>query len=317
MPCFYPLKGYKSRFVSPEGKQKIIFGPPDGFVDITQPVSVPCGQCIGCRLEYSRQWAMRCVHESTLYENNQFITLTYDSSHVPQDASLSKRELQLFFKRLRKSFGEGVRYFACGEYGEKSLRPHYHACVFNLDLPDRVKIRDSSSGGLYYSALLEKIWGKGMCTTGDVTFESAAYVARYVTKKIKGKALEEVNDRGLLPYERWDSETGEFWRVEPEFVLMSRGSKKLKTGGIGKGWFEKWSSDCYPSDSVVFRGKEMTPPKYYDGLMEKHDETLIKELKEKRKAKAFKHEKEVMPERLEARDRAKRKQAQFYSRDID
>ena len=136
MPCFHPLEGYWSKDRNPSGKRSLTFNAREAFTD--KKIDVPCGRCVGCRLERSRQWAIRCVHEASLYDNNCFITLTYDSDHVPSDGSLRVEDFQNFMKRLRKSVApRRVRFFHCGEYGERGDRPHYHAILFNLDFDDR------------------------------------------------------------------------------------------------------------------------------------------------------------------------------------
>lgn len=222
---------------------------------VKRELKLPCGQCIGCRLERSRQWAIRCVHESQLYDNNVFVTLTYNDDNVPLDNSLNYRHFQLFMKRLRK-LKRGVRFYMCGEYGENYGRPHFHACLFNCFFDDRVVFRRLSSGSvLYTSAVLESLWPYGFSSIGDVTFESAAYVARYVMKKVTGEAA-------AKHYECVDSETGEIFQREPEFNHMS-----LKPG-IGAKWYKKFRGDVYPRDKVIVRGLEMRPPKYYDKLLE-------------------------------------------------
>lgn len=243
MPCFRPLKGYRSSTVNPSGKRSIVFNIREGFQDL--PVTLPCGRCIGCRLERSRQWAIRCVHEASLYESNSFITLTYAPIHLPPSGTLIKKHFQDFMKRLRKSYSEKIRYFHCGEYGESLGRPHYHACLFNLDFADKYLWKQTPGGPLYVSESLNEIWGKGFCVVGDVTFDSAAYVARYITKKITGEPAE-AHYNGKLP----------------EYTTMSR------RPGIGRGWYEKFRVDTYPSDSVISRQREMKPPKFYDKLFE-------------------------------------------------
>lgn len=254
MPCYHPLQGYRSRTLNPSGKRSIVFSVDQGYRDM--PMDVPCGQCIGCRLERSRQWAMRCVHEASLYEDNCFITLTYSPEFLPKDGSLDKSHFQKFMKRLRKEYGEGIRFFHCGEYGEDFGRPHYHACIFNFRFPDLVEMSNPRGDKYYVSESLNKLWGFGFCIVGDVTFESAAYVARYVTKKVTGKkALYHYNSINLI--------TGEILAERrPEYVTMSR------RPGIGRGWYEKFSSDCFPSDFIILRGKKMVPPKYYGNLFE-------------------------------------------------
>ncbi len=108
---------------------------------IRHPVSgrwldVPCGQCISCRLKKAREWSIRIMNECSYYEKNCFLTLTYDEEHLPSSYSISKRELQLFLKKLRKKCK--FRYFGSGEYGDKSMRPHYHIILFGVGCNDNV-----------------------------------------------------------------------------------------------------------------------------------------------------------------------------------
>ena len=118
MPCYHPIPGYRAKSTNPSGKRSIVFNLSEGFKNFA--VSVPCGRCIGCRLERARQWSIRCIHEASLYEANCFVTLTYDDDNLPLDGSLRPRDMVLFLKRLRKRFGPGIRFFQCGEYGDKS-----------------------------------------------------------------------------------------------------------------------------------------------------------------------------------------------------
>lgn len=228
--------------------------------DRDMPVQLPCGRCIGCRLERSRQWAVRCMHESTLHDRNAFITLTFrpeDLVRRQDPFSLSKRDFQLFIKRLRKAIApRRVSYFGCGEYGEQFGRPHYHACVFGYDFPDRELWSVRGDVRLYRSAELEQLWPFGFATVGDVTFESAAYVARYIMKKVTGPSSKE-------HYQVVDEDTGEVLSDRlPEFTLMS-----LKPA-IGRGWIDRWIDDVYPSDQVIVNGKAVKPPRYYDKVLE-------------------------------------------------
>lgn len=261
MRCASPQKGWRK--VYKRGSIRGIF--------IKEPCSRPCGQCWMCRLELARQWATRCHHEAQLHEHNSFITLTYNNQHLPKDKSVHKRELQLFFKRLRKHIHpQEVRYYACGEYGTKLGRPHYHACLFGYDFPDKTILKPArlrisqnhfkapNDFTLYTSKTLEKLWGKGFVTIGEVTFESAGYVARYIMKKWKGKKEE------ISKY---------YGDKAPEFALMSR------RPGIGKEWFEKFINDCYPKDFTTINGKKVKPPKYYDYLLEIRQPFLFEEIK--------------------------------------
>lgn len=172
-------------------------------------------------------------------------------------------------KRLRKKFGPNIRYFHCGEYGENFGRPHYHACLFNHDFKDKIHWKTVNDQKLFVSKTLEELWPFGFSTIGDVTFESAAYVARYVTKKVTGeKAIHHYND---INYE-----TGEILQErKPEYVTMSR------RPGIGKPWLEKFKTDVF-QDSVVLRGKELRPPKFYISQIEQTDPDVYKKIKNKR-----------------------------------
>ena len=191
MPCYHPLQAEFR--ILPSGKKELMFrsygteraikafesGVPHDFSSI---VRLPCGRCMGCKLERARQWAMRCMHEASLYDKNCFLTLTYADNKLPSDRSVNRRHVQLFLKRLRRAYPKAViRYFGCGEYGERLGRPHYHLCVFGFDFPDKLLHTISGGHKLYRSASLEALWGFGHCLIGDLTFESAGYVARNVS----------------------------------------------------------------------------------------------------------------------------------------
>lgn len=239
MACYRYLKAYRA----PGGA--IVFDSKKGYSD--RPLELPCGQCIGCRVERSRQWAIRCVHEAQFHDRNSFITLTYDSVNVPADGGLHVKHWQNFAKRLRHKLGP-FRFFMCGEYGDKNKRPHFHACIFGLDFSaDRVFLRDSAGGRLYVSPTLESVWGMGQTVLGDVSYESAAYVARYVVGKLTG-------DKAEIEYCRVEPATGESWMVRAPFTCMSR------RPGIGAKWFEMFHGDVFPSDEVVHQGRRFRPP---------------------------------------------------------
>lgn len=264
MPCYRPLKGYRSRVVNESGKRSIVFNAKHGLID--QPIDLPCGQCVGCRLERSRQWAVRCTHEASLYEENCFITLTFKDEFLPPKGSLDLKLFQDFMKRLRFKFGSGIRFFHCGEYGEKFGRPHYHACLFNFDFPDKTIWRKTKDGfPVWRSVALEELWPFGHSEIGSVTFESVAYVARYILKKVTGEGAKD-----------------HYGGRRPEYVTMSR------RPGIGKAWFDMFKSDVYPSDELVLRGKVMKPPKYYDGQFELANPNEFALMKNNRKAEALK-----------------------------
>jgi hypothetical protein len=255
MACYKPLTAYQC------SDRSIIWREVKG-ADVIRTLSLPCGQCVGCRLERSRQWAIRCMHEAQMHTDNCFITLTYNNEHVPQDMGLDYNDYQLFMKRLRKRFSpKTIRFYMCGEYGESFDRPHFHACLFGLDFSDKKIFKRTQTGSiLYTSKILEELWPFGYSTIGDVNFESAAYVARYIMKKINGVTVNEnheVVDAGAH-YQYCDLETGELIQRKPEFNKMS-----LKPG-IGQAWLDKFMSDVYTSDHVVVRGRKCRPPRFYD-----------------------------------------------------
>lgn len=269
MPCYYPLEGWYGRKKNPTGRRPVVFDRDQALVD--KPITVPCGRCIGCRLERSRQWATRISQEASLYDDNCFITLTYDDDHLPHGNTLVKRDLQLFFKRLRKSVDHQVRYYACGEYGPSTKRPHYHACIFNHDFGEKELHSDNGDYRIYTSRELEKLWTNGYSTVGDLTWESAAYAARYCVDKINGEAAEE--------HYKYVDFYGEIHDLEPEFASMS-----LKPG-IGSNWFGKYHADCYPKDFITVRGRPCRIPKFYDQQLEKIDHELYNEIKLSRRKK--------------------------------
>ena len=212
---------------------------------------------------------MRMMYEARQYEDNCFVTLTYDDAHLPDDMSLKVRDWQLFAKRVRKRVGR-FRFYMCGEYGERTLRPHYHACIFGQAFREDKRLQDSSSGyPLYVSDLLGELWPHGYHLIGDLTFDSAAYVARYVTKKVLGTG-EEAQALREKKYRRYDLDTGETWMVRPEFSTMSRGGRGGE-GGIGKRHYEKWRDDIYRQDFVPHNGQKFRPPRYFDKLLKEQD----------------------------------------------
>ena len=169
MACFHPITAYQ-----PITGGQAIFHEKENHRAIT----IPCRQCVGCRLEHSRQWAMRITHEASQHSDNVFITLTYDSDNLPPDCSLRKSDFQKFIRSLRKRTKKKIRYYHCGEYGDRNNRPHYHAILFGHNFDDWVYLFDSPSGEpIYTSPSLERIWKKGFVTVGTVNFQCAGYVA--------------------------------------------------------------------------------------------------------------------------------------------
>jgi len=254
---------------------------------VGSPIKIPCGRCVGCRVARSKEWATRIVHETQLHDSAWFLTLTYAPEHLPATGSLDKRHLQLFWKRLRFARQARIRYFACGEYGEQLSRPHYHAIVWGVNFPDMRTWSRDQDNPLWQSAELEKLWGLGFCSIGRVTFDSAAYVARYSMKKVNGDLAEK-------HYERIDPSTGEVYQLEPEFACMS-----LRPG-VGAEWLERFKADVYPCDFVVLSGGKKVPvPSYYD---KKLAEQELAGYKEQRKEYARKHRANNTPRRLAVRE---------------
>ncbi len=256
-------------------------------------MSVPCGQCIGCRLERSRQWAVRCMHEAQMYDANAFITLTYSEANLPVQGSLVKWHFQTFMKRLRSRLvGTRVRYFHCGEYGDQFDRPHYHACIFGYDFPDKIFWKESNGERLYRSEFLSDVWDRGFCSIGELNFLSAAYVARYCIKKVNGTTAED-------HYVRLDERTGELHIVEPEYATMSTNP------GIGADWFDHFQGDIFPRDEVICRGHPAKVPRYYDVLYERKDPLDFVRVKRERVLSALSRSADSTPERLADRQKVK------------
>lgn len=297
MTCYYPVKGYRGKYVNPEtGKRPIVFNTTDGFKDL--PITIPCGRCRGCRLDYSRQWAVRCVHEAQMHEANAFITLTYNKENLPENRSIDKEVFKKFMKRLRRQierdFGiKNIRYFACGEYGTQRNRPHYHAIIFGCDFPDKLLHSKRNGNLLFRSKCLEKSWKYGYSSVGHCTFESAAYVARYVMKKYNNQDEE----KEFVRYSIVDPENGEVFKLQKEFCLMSR------KPGIGRTWLEKYKSDT-DKDFITVNGKKMSLPKYYDSLLENVFNEDMEDRKSQRKRKINKEDN--TPDRLRIKDNVKK-----------
>lgn len=301
MVCFYPKNAWRSRHVNPTtGKRGIVFNSREGFSDL--PLTLPCRQCVGCRLEYSRQWAIRMMHEASMHEDNCFITLTYDDENLPNPPSLNVRDYQLFMKRFRKKYGQNIKFYHCGEYGDQYGRPHYHAAIFNFDFPDKTTWKKTAQGEmLYRSESLELLWPVGHISIGALTFSSAAYIARYVMKKITGEIAQS-------HYEYTD-EYGEITQLKPEYTTQSN--------GIGKGWIASFNSDIYPTDFVIIDGRKMRPPKYYDNQYEITDAKGMAKIKAGRRRKLKKHDANNSRDRLKVREKIQLKRLDQLKRNHD
>ena len=324
MPCYTPIDAYEitaKNEQKPNGKKNIVFKRPQHTT--YNEMQVPCGQCIGCRLLRSVMWASRIMHELQCPglpeiepHTGCFITLTYDEENLPNDHSLDKTEFQRFLKRFRKAiYPNKIRYFMCGEYGDNSWRPHYHAIIFGYDFTTGIKyngnwyerrqqIQISEVGNPYYiSKFLTHLWGKSKNDPiiAPITWESAAYVARYCTKKVTGDKADQHYNRQIID---WNEFTGEIYELrevdlEPEYATMSR------KPGIGKRWYEQFKSDCYPSNFLIQDGHKTPIPKYYDKLLEMEDEIEFKAIKMARELALLNMKDEIKPERLRQRHAAK------------
>lgn len=277
-------------------------------------LKVPCGGCIGCRMDKSRQWMLRLMHEAKFHEKKAFLTLTYDDLHIPENGSLDKSHFQKFMKNLRWELNGRLkkedpkyiqlRYLMCGEYGDRTQRPHYHAILFGCDFADRTRHSKGAKGDqIWISKDLDRIWGLGQCYIGSVTPESCGYVSRYIMKKVTG---EKANEH----YARVNPVTGEYYLLQPEYINMS-----LKPG-IGANYYDQFKTDLYPSDTVVSKGKQMPVPKYYDRQLEKENPQLLEKLKEKRQKRAFKDKANNTPERLAVRKLILQSKASMLSRSL-
>lgn len=311
IPCYHPLKAFPIGETASGKTQYKITGYDTDHVELIKGswqsvstslrssvasrvsrdfVEIPCGKCLGCRLDYSRQWADRCMLELEDASSAYFVTLTYDDNHLPRSAyadpdsgeakasyTLRKRDFQLFMKRLRYYMpSDEIRFFACGEYGSHTYRPHYHVILYNAHFDDLQFYKKSFNGNMYWnSPLLDMAWGKGFAVLGDVTWESCAYVARYCMKKA-----------GSFPPDFYEK-----FGVEPEFTLMSR------KPGIGRKYLDN-HPDLYNYNkiniSTVKGGREICIPKYFDRVMAVENPDLIDNFKEKRKEAAIQRNKAIL-----------------------
>ncbi len=301
MACFHPLKGYVVGTL-PSGKRDIkICSYESDHVElhtdgrwyvantkdkskytvkvVSDYITIPCGKCVGCRLAYSRQWADRCMLESSYHTYNYFLTLTYDDNNLPlsesinQDtgeiiynATLVKKDIQDFIKRLRRFCEYNVdenlhiKYFCAGEYGSQTFRPHYHMILYGFPINDLKLYKMSLDGYNYYnSATIDKLWKKGFVVISDVTWDTCAYTARYIMKKQYGSGAQIYKDYNILP----------------EFTCMST------KPAIAKEYYEDNKDKIFDSDYIFLGTKEksiqMKPPKYFEKLLEKENEDVFKE----------------------------------------
>lgn len=312
MACYAPMNGKR---ITEFGSSTIKIYPEGSTAG---DISIPCGKCIGCRLDYSLQWGVRCYLETLSWDHNYFITLTYSPENLPttltptedglpvEIGNLISDHLKKFMKDLRSYYDyhfnhQNIRFFGSGEYGDKTYRPHFHIILFNLPIPDLKFYKKSWNGDNYYnSEILNNIWGKGHVVIGDVSYESAAYVARYVMKKQIGG--------GSLHSER----------VNREFVRMSR------MPGIGRKYFEENYKIIYRDGSITIPTvngiRAVKPPSYFDRLYETIDPDHLEAIKVRRRSHIDEKLKYITPaemrEALYRKGLEKKKIIQFV-RDTD
>jgi len=255
MPCYHPLEAYKGR-KDDSGQRPVVWKRSEADSRVVDSVlKLPCGKCVGCKLDYAQQWSLRCMHEASRWPENCFLTLTYADDNLPENGSLVMEDFQGFMKRLRARFPDRViRFFHCGEYGSSTGRPHYHCILFNFDFVDKYPWRLSGEHQCYRSPVLEELWKFGNSEIGSLTLESAQYVARYAVKKL---------DASILGGRK------------PEYVTMSR------RPGIGRFWYDQFKSDAYPSDFLLSGagGARVKVPRFYDKQLKDENPSLFDAVK--------------------------------------
>jgi hypothetical protein len=339
MPCTQPKKCWPYG-LTVNGKQKYVFKKPENYKGEEQ--EVPCGKCISCQLDRSKEWATRAVHEAQMHALNCFITLTYDNENLPENGSLDPEDLRKFLKNLKKKLswrvycvGEKytkgknkgktkykdityrpIKYLASGEYGseENTHRPHYHICLFGWEPTDKRFFKYNKRGDpIYISEEISKVWKKGFITVEELNYNTAAYTARYTLKKVKQYGTPEVQSEII------DTDTGEtnynpvLWKAKeimdgklPEFIRMSK--------GLGKEWYKKYKSDTYKD--YLYTGKiKQKIPRYYDKQLEKENPEKLQQIKEKRREAAIAQREKDKPTD-EQRDKVKQNKVKLLTRSI-
>lgn len=213
-------------------------------------IRVPCGRCRACRIRRGHEWSMRMAHEQAASNySGMFITLTYDDEHLPHRGSLQKKDLQNFFKRVRKEISNWskfdrvkIKYYASGEYGEETARPHYHGIIFGLSAGNNMH------RNVIYDSWDKCIWNwrRKQKSIGSVEKDSILYCTKYIQKKF------------------YNSDDLKHWLHygyrEPEFQIQSQ--------GIGKTWCDNNKNEIEATGKVTYRGKKVNPPRYYTGRCE-------------------------------------------------
>lgn len=284
MPCYSPMQAWRTNKINPDtGKRGLTFSRSNALLDME--ISLPCGKCMGCRIKKSTEWALRCVHESAQHEQNCFLTLTYDDDHVPANGSLVKKHFQNFMKRFRKKIDPiKIRYYMCGEYGDQFGRPHYHALIFGYDFPDKQDFKKSAKSIIYTSELLQELWEYGFSTVGALTYQSAAYTAKYATKKVLGKEAAAYYGERI-----------------PEYSTMSQ--------GIGSTYFDLHQAELFQHDNIIHNGRKFPLPRYYTNKFNDDDKL---ELQKQRKVQFEKNKSDNTLARLRVKEKCKESKLKYY-----
>lgn len=267
-------------------------------------LELPCGRCIGCKLDRARAWSIRIQHEARLYDSNWMATFTYDDEHLPKSRSLEYRDFQLMMKRLRRSVRGAepgpkgnypLRFFCAGEYGSRRKRPHFHAILFNAWFKDAKRFVNDS----FWSKALEDTWSLGHVQLDLVTPGTASYVSGYALKKVYGTTLA-YEDVVCLS-------TGEVSSRRKEFVTMSR------RPGLGAWFIERYHKDVFPVDYVVVDGERTKVPRYYwDWLRRNAEPGLVEDLAYARFLRAEEQRGESAPERRAVREEYQERRLASY-----
>lgn len=330
MQCLHPIKGWRSKYANPEtGKFPILFKQSD---QCGEKIELPCGKCTACRITKSMEWAIRAMHEAAEHDVAKFLTLTYSPENLPDDGGLNHEHFQTFIRAYRQKLKRAqsharIRFLMCGEYGENPQsqpvhathlattivnknkrsvrrlgRPHYHVALFG-HCPDDLEVwNDWSYKGknfkLYTSKYLDNLWKKGRVIIGDLTHESAAYIARYTTKKIGGPIAAE-------HYKKVNLITGEEHEIKPEYVQSSR------RPGLGKAWFTRYKKDL-SKGFITRKNRKHRNPSYYERILEITDPEVLDAIKLQRIEQAIKNKR--TPDELRMAEKILEKKIQKLNR---
>lgn len=307
MSCFRPVTAWK-----PLDGGALVFSERKNCREI----KIRCLGCIGCRADHREAWALRNYCESKMWDHSYFLTPTYAPDHLPMHGSLVPSHMSDFIRALRRPSRLGaLRYFFCGEYGDRFGRPHYHALIFGPEIPDLRKVNSVyAKADVFRSELVSAAWPHGDVVIGRMSYSAARYVAGYVNKKVRGKAADE-------HYSRVDDATGEIVQIEPEFVRMSLGrgsSARPGLGGIGLPWLRKYWKDIYATghDAIIVDGSKKPVPRYFADQMDAilgAESVLMDDVEYRRQKAAEQRADDNSPERLAVREQVAMARVKFFA----